>query len=245
MKLANNFLSATALAATSEAVAFGVAHGLDMTTMIEVINVSTGRNSATVDKFPNRILTGTYDAGFSTAHMTKDVGLFVDRSGEVGTANRVSGAVANAHGTIVMRPCPGATSPRSGSSSSKSSSLVEERRTCGQMTAATSSFSVPSALCGAMNAWPVPGCTVSVDVLAHRLQLGLERLGGLRPEEVVVLGHVPADLCRQRRPVGLHVALREAVERHGRDHLVGSRRGDEERQHPTHAEADDADARCR
>ena len=95
MKLANNYLSATALAATSEAVAFGVAHGLDMRTMIDVINVSTGRNSATVDKFPNRILTGTYDAGFSTAHMTKDVGLFVDRSGEVGTANRVSGAVGS------------------------------------------------------------------------------------------------------------------------------------------------------
>ena len=95
MKLANNYLSATALAATSEAVAFGVAHGLDMTTMIDVINVSTGRNSATVDKFPNRILTGTYDAGFSTAHMAKDVGLFVDRSGEVGTANTVSGAVGS------------------------------------------------------------------------------------------------------------------------------------------------------
>ncbi len=94
MKLANNFLSATALAATSEAVAFGVAHGLDMKTMIEVLNVSTGRNSATTDKFPNRILTGSYDAGFSTAHMTKDVGLFVDGAGEADTSRVVSTAVA-------------------------------------------------------------------------------------------------------------------------------------------------------
>jgi 3-hydroxyisobutyrate dehydrogenase len=93
MKLANNYLSATALAATAEAIAFGVAHGLDMATMVDVLNVSTGRNSATVDKFPNRILTGTYDAGFSTAHMTKDVGLFVDGSVEAGTANTVSTAV--------------------------------------------------------------------------------------------------------------------------------------------------------
>jgi 3-hydroxyisobutyrate dehydrogenase len=93
MKLANNFLSATALAASSEAVAFGVAHGLDMATMIDVLNVSTGRNSATTDKFPNRILTGTYDAGFSTAHMTKDVGLFVDGAGEVKTAATVAFAV--------------------------------------------------------------------------------------------------------------------------------------------------------
>ena len=95
MKLANNFLSATALAATSEAVAFGVAHGLDMQTMIDVLNVSTGRNSATTDKFPNRILTGSYDAGFSTAHMTKDVGLFVDGAGEVKTAATVAAAVTD------------------------------------------------------------------------------------------------------------------------------------------------------
>lgn len=93
MKLANNFLSATALVATSEAVAFGVAHGLDMATMINVLNVSTGRNSATTDKFPNRILTGSYDAGFSTAHMTKDVGLFVDGAEEVKTAATVAAAV--------------------------------------------------------------------------------------------------------------------------------------------------------
>ncbi len=95
MKLANNFLSATALAATSEAVAFGVAHGLDMATMIDVLNVSTGRNSATTDKFPNRILTGSYDAGFSTAHMTKDVGLFVDGADEIKTAASVAAAVTD------------------------------------------------------------------------------------------------------------------------------------------------------
>ena len=38
LKLANNFLSATALAATSEAVAFGVSVGLDMATMLEVLD---------------------------------------------------------------------------------------------------------------------------------------------------------------------------------------------------------------
>jgi 3-hydroxyisobutyrate dehydrogenase len=93
MKLANNYLSATALVATSEAIAFGMAHGLDMTTMVDVINVSTGRNSASADKFPNRIMSGTYDAGFSTSHMTKDVGLFVDGAGAIGTARAVAAAV--------------------------------------------------------------------------------------------------------------------------------------------------------
>jgi 3-hydroxyisobutyrate dehydrogenase len=95
MKLANNYLSATALAATSEAMAFGAAHGLDMTTMIDVLNVSTGRNSATVDKFPNRIITQSYDAGFSTGHMTKDVGLFSEGAAAAGTTYAVAAAVTD------------------------------------------------------------------------------------------------------------------------------------------------------
>lgn len=93
MKLANNYLSATALAATSEAIAFGMAHGLDMATMVDVINVSTGRNSASADKFPNRIMSGTYDAGFSTSHMTKDVDLFVASASAIGAAHAVAAAV--------------------------------------------------------------------------------------------------------------------------------------------------------
>ena len=66
MKLLNNFLSATAMAATSEAVAFGVSQGLDMTTILETVNLSSGRNTATEDKFPNRIATGAFDSGFAT-----------------------------------------------------------------------------------------------------------------------------------------------------------------------------------
>jgi 3-hydroxyisobutyrate dehydrogenase len=93
MKLANNYLSATALAATSEAIAFGMAHGLDMATMVDVINVSTGRNSASADKFPNRVMSGTYDAGFSTSHMAKDVDLFVSGAKVSGTAGAVARAV--------------------------------------------------------------------------------------------------------------------------------------------------------
>jgi 3-hydroxyisobutyrate dehydrogenase-like beta-hydroxyacid dehydrogenase len=77
MKLANNFLSATALAATSEAVAFGVAEGLDMATMLEVLNGSSGRSAATEDKFTNHVLTGRYASGFTNSLMAKDVQLYV------------------------------------------------------------------------------------------------------------------------------------------------------------------------
>ena len=78
LKLANNFLSATTLAATSEAVAFGVAVGLEMGTMIDVLNASSGQSAATSDKFTNHVVTGTYRAGFSNSLMDKDVRLYVE-----------------------------------------------------------------------------------------------------------------------------------------------------------------------
>ena len=77
LKLANNFLSATALAATSEAVAFGTALGLDMATMVEVLNASSGNNTATSDKFPNHVLTRRYASGFTNSLMAKDVQLYL------------------------------------------------------------------------------------------------------------------------------------------------------------------------
>jgi len=76
MKLANNFLSATALLATSEAIAFGVGEGLDMAVMLEVLNGSSGRSAATSDKFPNHVLTRRYASGFSNSLMAKDVQLY-------------------------------------------------------------------------------------------------------------------------------------------------------------------------
>jgi 3-hydroxyisobutyrate dehydrogenase-like beta-hydroxyacid dehydrogenase len=75
MKLANNFLSATAIVATAEAIALGVKGGLDPETMIAVINASTGRNTASEDKFPHQVLTGSYAAGFTAGLLTKDLGL--------------------------------------------------------------------------------------------------------------------------------------------------------------------------
>ncbi len=78
MKLANNFLSATALVATSEAVAFGLAEGLDLATMLEVLNGSSGRSAATSDKFPDHVVTGRYASGFANTLMAKDVRLYLD-----------------------------------------------------------------------------------------------------------------------------------------------------------------------
>jgi len=82
MKLANNFLSATALASTSEAIAFGRSVGLDMGTMLEVLNTASGQSAATTDKFPNHVLNGRYASGFTNSLMTKDVQLYLDAAEE-------------------------------------------------------------------------------------------------------------------------------------------------------------------
>ena len=81
MKLANNFLAATTLAATSEAVAFGLRAGLDMTVMLEVLNSASGQSAATSDKFPRQVLTGNYAAGFANTLMAKDVRLYLESAG--------------------------------------------------------------------------------------------------------------------------------------------------------------------
>ncbi len=73
MKLMNNLLSATAMAATAEAIVLGVKAGLDPFIMCDVINAGSGMNTATRDKFPKAVLPRTFDVGFATGLMTKDV----------------------------------------------------------------------------------------------------------------------------------------------------------------------------
>jgi 3-hydroxyisobutyrate dehydrogenase len=90
MKLANNFLSATALAATSEAIAFGLSEGLEMATMLEVLNGASGRSAATGDKFPNHVLTGRYASGFTNTLMAKDVDLYLRAAEDTGTSAAIA-----------------------------------------------------------------------------------------------------------------------------------------------------------
>jgi 3-hydroxyisobutyrate dehydrogenase-like beta-hydroxyacid dehydrogenase len=94
VKLLNNFLSATAMAATSEAMAFGTANGLDMQAILDVVNVSSGRNTATMDKFPNRIANEAYNGGFATKMMAKDVRLYVENVASTGTTDQLASMVA-------------------------------------------------------------------------------------------------------------------------------------------------------
>jgi len=92
-KLANNLLAAAALVVSSEALAMGVKAGLDAKVLIDIINAGSGRNSATQDKFPRSILTGTFDFGFATGLSYKDVRLCVDEAETLGVPMVVGAAV--------------------------------------------------------------------------------------------------------------------------------------------------------
>jgi 3-hydroxyisobutyrate dehydrogenase-like beta-hydroxyacid dehydrogenase len=93
MKLCNNLLSATAVAATSEVVVFGVKAGLDPKVMIDVINSGSGRNTATQDKFPKSILPRTFDFGFAMGLMYKDVKLCLEEAEAAGAQMWIANAV--------------------------------------------------------------------------------------------------------------------------------------------------------
>ncbi|MCO4877116.1 NAD(P)-dependent oxidoreductase [Paraburkholderia caribensis] len=84
LKLLNNMLSSTAFAITSEAFVAGMRGGLDPEVMMSVINAGSGKNGATLDKFPKHVLPGTFDFGFPVGSVCKDIGLAVDECQALG-----------------------------------------------------------------------------------------------------------------------------------------------------------------
>lgn len=116
MKLANNILAANVLTATAEVVVMGVKAGLDPAVMIEVLNAGSGATSASRDKFPRAILPRTFDYGFTTGLMLKDVRLYLDEARALGvpaavaeTVGRLWEALARIEGpdsdfTTVIKP---------------------------------------------------------------------------------------------------------------------------------------------
>jgi 2-hydroxy-3-oxopropionate reductase len=84
LKLLNNMLSTTAFAITAEAFVAGVKGGLDPEVMMSVINAGSGKNGATMDKFPKHVLPRTFDFGFPIASVCKDIGLAVEECQALG-----------------------------------------------------------------------------------------------------------------------------------------------------------------
>ena len=102
-KLVNNILSITAMVATCEAVSMGVKAGLVARTMIDVINVSTGRNSATMDKFPKSILPRTFSYGGPLAIGVKDIDLYLELAHDMRMPAAIGTTVSGVFNHIVSR----------------------------------------------------------------------------------------------------------------------------------------------
>src|ERR671931_1448739 len=92
-KVLNNLLSASAIAITAEALALGVRGGLSARTLLDVLNTSSGRNTATADKFPNHVLPRTFAGGFRMELMNKDVQLCLAEAQRQGVPMVLGGAV--------------------------------------------------------------------------------------------------------------------------------------------------------
>jgi 3-hydroxyisobutyrate dehydrogenase-like beta-hydroxyacid dehydrogenase len=95
-KLLNNFLNAVALAATAEAMVAAKTAGLDLATVLDVFNQSSGVNFATLNRFP-KIIKGDYlKGGLTNTLMLKDLTLYVELLAQLGVASlNSSGPVAS------------------------------------------------------------------------------------------------------------------------------------------------------
>jgi len=90
VKALNNLLSATHLLATCEAMAAAAEFGLDVPTVLDAINTSSGRSGSTENKWPNYIVPRTFDSGFSLRLMLKDVRIALGLATAVGTPSTLS-----------------------------------------------------------------------------------------------------------------------------------------------------------
>ena len=104
MKLTNNCLAASILAATCEAVVTGVKAGLSLDLMREVIAGTMAANAALSTSLPRKALSGDFSPGFMVHLAHKDVRLALDMAQALGIATPIGSATlaalgdARAHG---------------------------------------------------------------------------------------------------------------------------------------------------
>ncbi len=78
MKALNNYIAAAGYTAVVEALLIGERFGLDQGTMVDILNVSTGRNFTTEFMIKEQVLGGKFATGFALGLMAKDVRIAAD-----------------------------------------------------------------------------------------------------------------------------------------------------------------------
>ena len=84
VKALNNYVSAAGLAAACEAAIIAEKFGIDPNVLVDVLNVSTGRNNSTEVKMKPFILSGSFASAFSMQLMAKDLRTAADLAGQIG-----------------------------------------------------------------------------------------------------------------------------------------------------------------
>ena len=92
MKLVNNSLAISSIVATSEAIACGLRGGLEMETMLGVIDASSGQSFVSSRMFPAYMASERFDSGGMATLLEKDVSAFVDAANDLGAAHTVAAA---------------------------------------------------------------------------------------------------------------------------------------------------------
>lgn len=90
MKIINNTLYATSMIASCEALVYGVKAGLDAQTMLDVLNVSSGRSFATLERIPQCVMDRGFPLRFTTELLHKDVKMCLDEAEKLGVPMQVN-----------------------------------------------------------------------------------------------------------------------------------------------------------
>ena len=85
MKALNTLVSAGGYLIGVEALLIGQRFGLDPTTMVDVLNASSGMNNSTQKKFKEYVLSRRFDAGFGLDLMVKDLSIALEVGRETTT----------------------------------------------------------------------------------------------------------------------------------------------------------------
>jgi 3-hydroxyisobutyrate dehydrogenase-like beta-hydroxyacid dehydrogenase len=91
MKLVNNLMAGTNLAAACEGMVFGLKLGLDPQAIFDVVCASSGGSWAFADRMP-RVLTGDYSTKAAVDILAKDLGLALEAGAAAGAALPIGAA---------------------------------------------------------------------------------------------------------------------------------------------------------
>ncbi|HKU35796.1 MAG TPA: NAD-binding protein, partial [Paenarthrobacter sp.] len=94
VKLLNNVLAAANLVSVGEALGVAKAYGIDPAVAAESISNASGGSKVSANMYPNWVLSGTHDSGFSLGLMARDAALAIDVAREIGEQPELLAAAA-------------------------------------------------------------------------------------------------------------------------------------------------------